>query len=236
MAAAKQTGKRAMSIESGSRRRPAGRASRLVALLLGAAVLAAGCSGAAAPGGAGATGGPSAAPNPSASSPAGATYEPPYGGGGQAGGGATGGSVQAGGDLCDLLGPGDFGAVGVAGAGAPKENPSGNAAYCIYAGLSAASGGIELDAFVLGSADEASTDFGEVGLYALDPAAVTALGAAKAGYYPDQPGNDPGTTFDELRFLKGRIWFVLSIPSSSQAEDQLLALAKLVLERAAALL
>lgn len=62
-----------------------------------------------------------------------------------------------------------------------------------------------------------------------------AIGADKGWISLDQVGNDPGTTFAELRGLKGRMWFVLSIPSGDQPKAQLLALGKLVIVRTAAL-
>lgn len=75
----------------------------------------------------------------------------PTGGAGTAlpGGEATGGPVTDLTAMCDLLGPGDFAAVGIAGAGEPRSNSDGpGSAYCVYAGQSAATGGIEFDVFV----------------------------------------------------------------------------------------
>jgi hypothetical protein len=205
----------------------------LEALLSALVIIAvAACSGAASPGSpAAASAAPAAAPSESGGSAA--------GGASQAAGGSTGGSVPDGGDLCALLGPGDFAAAGVSGAGSPTSNPIVNdvqaADYCVYAKNSAAGGGIELDVFVLTSADAALTDFGGVAMYAIEPSAVTALGADQAGIYLEQLGNDAGTTFDQLRALKGRMWFSLAFPSNPGSRDQLLGLAKLVLDRGAAL-
>jgi hypothetical protein len=204
----------------------------LEALLSALVIIAvAACSGAGSPASSTAAPADSAAPSESGSSSA--------GGASQAAGGSTGGSVPAGGDLCALLGPGDFAAAGVSGAGSPTSNPIVNdvqaADYCVYAKNSAAGGGIELDVFVLTSADAALTDFGGVAMYAIEPSAVTALGADQAGIYLEQLGNDAGTTFDQLRALKGRMWFSLAFPSNPGSRDQLLGLAKLVLDRGAAL-
>ena len=58
-------------------------------------------------------------------------------------------------DLCELLRPEDFATAGVDGAGEPEATTDGTgSSYCVYAGESGATGGIELDVFP--SADEAS--------------------------------------------------------------------------------
>jgi hypothetical protein len=125
--------------------------------------------------------------------------------------------------------------VGLAGAGAPTTNPSGNANYIVYKGVSAAGGGIELDIFLLDTLAEAKEDFGESGIFALEPDAIAQIGADDGWIYLESAGNDPGTTFAELRVLKGKAWFMLGIPTGPQARDQLLTLAQLVLGRGAAL-
>lgn len=152
------------------------------------------------------------------------------------GGGSTGKPATTTADLTNILGPGDFAAVGISGAGAPTNNPTDNAAYIVYKGKSAASGGLELDAFWFDTAAEAAASFGSSGVYALDPADTAALGADDAWISLSELGNDPGTTFAELRVLKGRIWFDLGIPSGDQAQAQLLALATIVLSRAGSLI
>jgi hypothetical protein len=77
------------------------------------------------------------------------------------------------GDIGNLLRPADFGAVGLSGAGAPSINTSGGDSFCIvYAGVSGAGGGLELDVFLYATAADAAGDFGDVGLYAVDPAQV----------------------------------------------------------------
>src|SRR3990172_2468754 len=48
---------------------------------------------------------------------------------------------------CGLLAPADFAANGVDGAGTPTDNPDGTSHYCVYAGSSGATGGIEFDVF-----------------------------------------------------------------------------------------
>jgi hypothetical protein len=50
--------------------------------------------------------------------------------------------------MCGLLGPADFAAVGVTGTGTPTRNSDAPTdAYCVYSGISSATGGIEFDAF-----------------------------------------------------------------------------------------
>jgi len=63
-----------------------------------------------------------------------------------------------------------------------------------------------------------------------------ALGADTAQLLLAQPGNDPSISVDELRALKGKVWFDLGIPSNAQGKAQLLALAKIVLSRVGPLL
>jgi hypothetical protein len=139
--------------------------------------------------------------------------------------------------IATLLGPGDFNGVGIAGAGTPTVNTNSGpgTAYVVYARKSAADGGIEFDVFAFDTAAEASTNFG-TGLSPLPSAELQALGADQAAISFAELGNDPGTTFAEIRVLKGRIWFDIAIPSNPLAEAQLVALAKVVLQRAAAVI
>ena len=58
-----------------------------------------------------------------------------------------------------------------------------------------------------------------------------ALGADKAQLLLAQPGNSSDISVDELRVLKGKLWFDLGIPSNEKGKSQLLALAALVLAR-----
>ena len=137
---------------SGDGSRPDGEPMRTIRSAGFTAVLivtlaAAGCGGgggAPAPASGAATGPAAASAAPSAAASMGAGN-----------GGATGGPVAAGGDLCGLLGPGDFAAAGVAGAGALTSNSTPPTDYyCVYAGTSSGTGGIEFDAFLLASADD----------------------------------------------------------------------------------
>ena len=148
------------------------------------------------------------------------------------GGGATGAPVTAGGDLCALLGPGDFAAAGVTGAGTPTKNsddPSN--AYCVYAGRSAGTGGIELDVFVAADVAESEGTFDTVVETMNDDSATTRtdLGDVDAAEYD---GATEGT-FAAIAVWKGKLVYTIGIPMSDASRDQLLTLAKLVLERGA---
>lgn len=144
-------------------------------------------------------------------------------------GGALGGPVAPGGNFCELLGPGDFAAVGVSGAGTPMKNSDGTAdAYCVYSGVSGATGGIEFDIFV---GDPVSSY-----------QQIVANGALIADTTGDLPGVDAVATVMKgpgnmaaIGVRKGRMAFDIDVPTGPNARPQLIALAKLVLERSTAL-
>jgi hypothetical protein len=144
-----------------------------------------------------------------------------------------GNAVVRGDDLCGLLGPDDFYAAGVKGARPPQTNNSPPTDYyCVYAGKSSYTGGIEFDAFLAESARDAARTFKTVAKEtasrdALDRA--TALAADEALLSLQAPG-DPGPVAT-LGVRKGKLVFVIGFPSNSQAEAQLLALARTVLQR-----
>ena len=197
--------------------------SRAVVLALVVLVVAA-CSSASGP--APTSGGTTGAGGGSSAAPA-ATSTPAAGGGG-----ATGGTVAAGDDLCKLLGPGDFAAVGVSGTGAPTENNQDNSnVYCVYAGKSAGTGGVEFDAFLAGTKSDSEATFNSVAAPMLD-----FEGVGKAAF-PDADGAKLRTDIPDgyagIAIWKGKLAFDIGIPTTDQAKDQLIALAKLVLQRSA---
>lgn len=156
------------------------------------------------------------------------------GSGAAAGGGSTGGSVAAGDDLCGLLGPGDFAAQGISGTGSPTENNADNSnVYCVYAGKSAGTGGVEFDAFLADTKADSEASFISTSAPMLD-----FEGAGKAAF-PDADGAKLRTDIPDgyagIAIWKGKLVFDIGIPKSDQAKDQLIALAKLVLERSAGL-
>jgi hypothetical protein len=169
---------------------------------------------------------PAGLPTPTASLAA--TSVPTSGGGPS----ATGGPVAGGGNLCSLLGPGDFAAAGVSGAGSPIDSPDGTGGhYCVYAGVSGATGGIEFDAFI-----------GDpVGTYRTI-ASDTGMGTLTAVSTADLPGADQaGMTLDSIGHMaaivvrKGQLTFDMSFPTNPNARTQLIALVDLVLQRGTAL-
>jgi hypothetical protein len=134
--------------------------------------------------------------------------------------------------LAALLSPDDFAAVGVPGAGIPTVNSSGpGEAYVVYQGLSAGAGGIEMDVFVLPSAGDAAALVPDPGLYALDEAAKRGIGAERATFIGESSTNDGTSTYDAIRAQKGRVVVDIGIPTTETSRDQLIALARLVIER-----
>ena len=145
---------------------------------------------------------------------------------------STGHAVQPGETLCGLLGPGDFAAVGLSAAGVPTLNGDGSTeAYCVYAGTSSATGGLEFDAFTsanaAGSVDVYTTVLGE------SDGGVPV--AELAGVDDAELSLDAGGTFANIAVRAGRLVFDIGLPRGSGARDQLLALSRLVLERSTAL-
>jgi hypothetical protein len=149
------------------------------------------------------------------------------GGAGAASATATAIAGSSGGDFCALLGPGDFAAVGVSGARTPTKNSDDvTDAYCVYSGTSGGTGGIEFDIFLTDSAGAYQQIKVNGGIVADDATA-------------DLPGVDAaGTQMDGLAHMadigvrKGGMAFDIDIPTGPNARAQLIALAKLVLERA----
>jgi hypothetical protein len=145
--------------------------------------------------------------------------------------GSPGGVVQPGETLCGLVGPGDFAAVGLVGAGIPTLNGNGSSeAYCVYRGTSAGTGGLEFDAF---TSDTASLS-GDV--------YTTVLGESGAGVpVPEVTGVDAASLnldaggFATISVQAGRLVFDIGIPRGDSAKAQLVTLAKLVLDRSGGL-
>ena len=103
-------------------------------------------------------------------------------------------------ELAALLCPDDFSAVGLAGAGAPTVNANGGprTVYAVYAGRSAADGGIELDVFISDTPEEAATLVQDPGLYELDAPTKQELGADRATLIADASTNDGTAAYDVL--------------------------------------
>lgn len=152
-------------------------------------------------------------------------------------GGATGGPVASGGDLCNILGPGDFAAAGIAGAGAvDANNTPPTDYYCVYAGKSSGTGGIEFDAFDVDAATAADvfdTVLNSAGILVRTDRAGD-VGADQAVIATNVPGDQGAGTVAIIVVRKGGFVFDIGFPAGPNAEQQLIGLAKLVLSRATA--
>ena len=140
--------------------------------------------------------------------------------------GSTG--AEGNGRLCSVLTPADFAAAGIPGAGEPEVNADEFGAYCVYAGESGASGGIELDVFPHADTTAAHETY------------ATALAEGPTGEVP------PGPAFDEASFaVAGDVLFLtarqgttvvaLAVPSDGATIEGLVTLARLAADRAGAL-
>jgi hypothetical protein len=145
---------------------------------------------------------------------------------------ATSAPAASGGDStgaidCSLLTPSDFAAAGVDGAADPTDNPDGSSHYCVYAGASGATGGIELDVFPHDDVASAEETY------------RTALSEGPAG----EPAT--GATFSESSFAivddvayltvrQGKLVIALSVTNDINTEVGLVQLANLVVQRAGA--
>ena len=136
--------------------------------------------------------------------------------------------------LAALLGPDDFTAVGVVGAGMPTVNGESGSAYVVYAGNSSAGGGIEVDVFVLDTPEDAAAMVYDPGLFALDDATKQRMGADRATFIGATATNDGTSTYDTIWVQQGRLVADIGIPTTATSRDQLLALGKLVLDRSTA--
>ena len=159
--------------------------------------------------------------------------------GGSVAGGALGGTVGAGGDLCGLLGPGDFAAVGVSDVGTPtNHSSSADTAACDYS--------IVLAAASPRTGGATATPYRAFGISIGNPESNYQLirrnyGIVAADATGDLPGVDAaGTQLDvggvgdmaAIGVQKGEMTFDIEIQTtSSNARAQLIALAKVVLQR-----
>ena len=119
--------------------------------------------------------------------------------------------------------------MGVSGAHTPTKNSDGPAdAYCVYSGVSGATGGIEFDIF---TGDPVSSY-----------QQIVANGSLVADTSGDLPGVDAfGTVVNgaggmaAIGVQKGAMTFDIDVPTGPTARTQLIALAKLVLDRGSGL-
>jgi hypothetical protein len=134
--------------------------------------------------------------------------------------------------LCDLLGPADFTAAGIPGAGTPTVSSDGpGSAYCVYAGTSGATGGIELDVFVGDDAEETyQTVLDESP--ATDPLTIPGVDAAEVA--DGTAGQADG--FATIIVRKGNLVFAMSAPGGPGVSAKLAALAAVVVARGSGLI
>jgi hypothetical protein len=140
---------------------------------------------------------------------------------------------KSGATLCALTAA-DFTAAGVAGAGKPTANvqEDGASAYCVYAGKSSATGGIELDVFYPAGAnanDAKATFETAIGEAGSGLAPLKLAGTDEARWSPKAVSGGP--PFATLAVRRGTLVFVLGFPTGKNAQAQLTKLAELVLKR-----
>ena len=134
--------------------------------------------------------------------------------------------------LCDLLGPGDFDAVGIEGAGVATVNTDGpGSAYCVFAGTSAGTGGIEFDAFIDDDPESVYATIAAEG--APELSGIDVEGADVAEGWDGTDGT--ADQFGRIIVRAGKLVFTIGVPGGDGVAAQLASLADLVVGRAAAL-
>ena len=132
-------------------------------------------------------------------------------------------------DLCALLSPADFQAAGVPGARAPSKNPDQQGAYCVYAGKSSATGGIEFDVFVTEGSAESQEFFRNMRSLprAADPKSkdIPDADEVEIAKLPGPPA------YTVITVRKGKLVFDIGVPTSAKSHEVVISLARLVLQR-----
>ena len=143
----------------------------------------------------------------------------------------TPGTVPTMEQLCALLTPDDWAAAGLTDAGPPDmddDGPGTGSAYCTYHGISGALGGLELDVFVSPTVDEAQQIYAQILESLPDTSAPNISGVDEAAINANiQPDG-----FGAILVRAGLLVATISLPTSAQANDQLISLTNLVLSRA----
>jgi len=128
-------------------------------------------------------------------------------------------------DLCELLRPEDFATAGIDGAGEPEATTDGTgSSYCVYAGESGATGGIELDVFP--NADEASAKETFATATSEGPAGAPVSG----GFAESAFAIDGEVAYLTVR--QGLVVLSLAVPNDMNTEAGLVMLAQLAIQRA----
>jgi hypothetical protein len=139
---------------------------------------------------------------------------------------------KSGATMCALT-PADFQSVGLASTAKPSANvqDAGASVYCVYAGKSAATGGVELDVFnpagpsAADAKETFQTAIGETS--GLKP--ITIAGADEAQW--SAATRSGGPSFATIAVRRGTLVFTLGIPAGANAQAQLTKLTALLLER-----
>lgn len=142
---------------------------------------------------------------------------------------------KAGAAMC-VLTAADFKAAGVDKAGKPNPNVSdgGASAYCVYAGKSSATGGIELDVFFPAGANPTevkATEETAVGEMSASLQPIKLAGADSARWTPSAVSGGP--EFAVLVARRDKLVFVIGLPKHKDSRAQLTALGARVLGRVA---
>lgn len=141
---------------------------------------------------------------------------------------------KSGAALCNALTASDFQTAGVSGAAAAKANieDEGASAYCVYAGKSSATGGIELDVFYPAGNNpaEVKSTMEVAGRETSSPLKPIAIpGADEARWLPNAVSGGP--EFATLLVRRGSLVFSIGIPAAKDSQAQLLKLAETTLTR-----
>src|SRR5207248_5181754 len=103
-------------------------------------------------------------------------------------------------------------------------------AYCVYAGKSAATGGIELDIFVTKS-DADAKDVYKTMRGEMSP--VSRVENALPGADESELAKvAKPSAFTTITVRKGKLAFAIGVPATSGSQDSVVSLARLVLQRA----
>jgi hypothetical protein len=139
---------------------------------------------------------------------------------------------KSGAAMCALT-PADFQNAGIRNASKPTANvqDGGASVYCVYAGKSAATGGIELDVFFpAGSSTSESKATYKTAIDegpALTP--ISIAGADEAHWSAAAVSGGP--PFTTIAVRRSNLVFTLGIPTSSNSQSQIVKLVEIVLQR-----
>lgn len=135
--------------------------------------------------------------------------------------------------MCALT-PEDFAIAGVRNAAKPSANvqDGGASVYCVYAGKSSATGGIELDVFYPAgstSADVAETFANATSELGSRLQSIAIAGADEARWSASAVSGGP--PFATVTVRRGNLVFSLGLPANARAQTQIKILAETVLKR-----